>query len=190
MCCAVAEPARKVCKLSCGMVLCLLCTISGKKPATAVAARIAATRDVTQAHAAMALPASQSLAALTKSFGSSGDPADPVLPNVTYSGFLPVDPEADSQMFYTYHEAQEGAGSSVPIILWLEARHSRVLFAEPRASTDKVAHESASWLGGSAGRPWLRVTVWQPVHKRAATGVSGVPQLFHCYYSGTCMCAV
>jgi len=45
-----------------------------------------------------------------------------VLPNVTHAGFLPVDAAKGSRMFYTYHEAQEGAGAHVPIILWLEVR--------------------------------------------------------------------
>lgn len=48
--------------------------------------------------------------------------AEHVLPNVTHSGFLPVDAARGSSMFYTYHEAQQGSGSDVPIILWLEAR--------------------------------------------------------------------
>jgi len=48
--------------------------------------------------------------------------AEPVLPNVTHAGFLPVDAAKGSRMFYTYHEAQEGAGAHVPIILWLEVR--------------------------------------------------------------------
>ncbi len=47
---------------------------------------------------------------------------EPVLPNVTHAGFLPVDAAKGSRMFYTYHEAQQGAGAHVPIILWLEVR--------------------------------------------------------------------
>lgn len=54
--------------------------------------------------------------------GGSARAGDPVLPNVTYSGYLPIDPEDGSRMFYAYHEAQRGTGPGVPIILWLEVR--------------------------------------------------------------------
>ena len=54
--------------------------------------------------------------------GPSARAGDLVLPNVTHSGYLPIDPEDGSRMFYAYYEAQRGAGANVPIILWLEVR--------------------------------------------------------------------
>ena len=54
--------------------------------------------------------------------GVSARSGDLVLPNVTHSGYLPIDPEDGSSMFYAYHEAQRGVGPGVPIILWLEMR--------------------------------------------------------------------
>ena len=54
--------------------------------------------------------------------GASARSGDSVLPNVTHSGYLPIEPEDGSSMFYAYHEAQRGVGPGVPIILWLEMR--------------------------------------------------------------------
>ena len=54
--------------------------------------------------------------------GASARSGDLVLPNVTHSGYLPIDPEDGSSMFYAYYEAQRSVGAGVPIILWLEMR--------------------------------------------------------------------
>ena len=54
--------------------------------------------------------------------GASARSGHLVLPNVTHSGYLPIDPEDGSSMFYAYYEAQRGVGPDVPIILWLEMR--------------------------------------------------------------------
>jgi hypothetical protein len=45
------------------------------------------------------------------------------LPNVTHSGYLDVDQEAGTEMFFIFYEALEGtAGDDTPIILWLQVR--------------------------------------------------------------------
>lgn len=42
------------------------------------------------------------------------------LPNVTHSGYLEVDKEDGSQIFYTYYEAQEKVDKDTPVLLWLQ----------------------------------------------------------------------
>ncbi len=43
------------------------------------------------------------------------------LPNVTYSGYVPVSKDGKDALFYAYYEAQEAAGThETPILLWLE----------------------------------------------------------------------
>lgn len=42
------------------------------------------------------------------------------LPIVTHSGYLHVDKEDGSQIFYTYYEAEEEVGKGTPVLLWLQ----------------------------------------------------------------------
>lgn len=43
------------------------------------------------------------------------------LPNVTYSGYLPVSEDGKDALFYAYYEAQQDPGrADTPILLWLE----------------------------------------------------------------------
>lgn len=44
--------------------------------------------------------------------------------NATQLGYLAVDDERGSKMFYMYYEARDvEAGSTTPIVLWLQVRH-------------------------------------------------------------------
>jgi len=45
------------------------------------------------------------------------------LPNVTHSGYLEVDKEDGSHIFYTYYEAQGKVDKNTPILLWLQVRY-------------------------------------------------------------------
>ena len=51
------------------------------------------------------------------------------IPGLTHSGYLIVDSDAGSKLFYMFYEAQECAGAEqAPICLWLQARTSPSLF--------------------------------------------------------------
>ena len=58
---------------------------------------------------------------------SAGHPAhgpgnEHKIPGLTHSGYLTVDPDAGSKLFYMFYEAQERAGAEqAPICLWLQA---------------------------------------------------------------------
>lgn len=56
------------------------------------------------------------------------------VPQATHQGFLPVNPEKDSEMFFMYYEAREETEdlSKTPIVLWLQVS----MPLEPRARRD------------------------------------------------------
>jgi hypothetical protein len=53
------------------------------------------------------------------------------LPNVTHSGYLEVDKEDGSQIFYTYYEAQEKVDKDTPVLLWLQVKWYMTDKSEP-----------------------------------------------------------
>lgn len=64
------------------------------------------------------------------------------LPNVTYSGYVPVSKDGKDALFYAYYEAQEAAGThETPILLWLEV----------------LLHENASFLPVTALQKCFRL---------------------------------
>ena len=54
---------------------------------------------------------------------------EPKIPGLTHSGYLTVDPDAGSKLFYMFYEAQEhDETEQPPICLWLQAGTSPHLF--------------------------------------------------------------
>lgn len=52
---------------------------------------------------------------------ASTDETSVDMPNVTYSGYLPLSEHSKDALFYAYYEAQEASATEdTPILLWLE----------------------------------------------------------------------
>lgn len=61
------------------------------------------------------------------------------LPNVTYSGYLPVSEDGKNALFYAFYEALEPAkADDLPILLWLEVRSILFCACCPVPSTIQI----------------------------------------------------